>query len=231
MSKFLSPYTNRRTDEYGGSSRNRARIVSQIIAEAREEVGDFPILIKMNCTDYIEGGIDIHNFRKLAKEVESAGVDAIEVSGGMWDCLTRPENELGFRPLPAPEAHTGIKSATKQSYFLKYAEKVELGIPLILVGGNRDIERIERIVRGGRVGFVALCRPLINEPGLPRRWLEGYGSTGTDCIACNSCIYDLVVRLQQGEPSVVTCLFKQDKQRVRVAQQWLRAWVERHRLT
>lgn len=93
---FLSPYTNRRIDEYGGSVEKRVRIVREIISEAKEEVGDFPILIKMNCTDYVEGGLDLDTFPALAKEIENSGVDALEVSGGMWDCLVRSEEELGF---------------------------------------------------------------------------------------------------------------------------------------
>jgi 2,4-dienoyl-CoA reductase-like NADH-dependent reductase (Old Yellow Enzyme family) len=67
LSQFLSPYANRRDDAYGGSIQNRARIVTQIISRAKEKVDDFPILIKMNCTDYVEGGIDIANFPELAK--------------------------------------------------------------------------------------------------------------------------------------------------------------------
>nr|NIN01082.1 hypothetical protein [candidate division Zixibacteria bacterium] len=136
LSRFLSPYTNRREDEYGGSVENRARIIREIVAGARRIVGDFPILIKMNCTDYVEGGTDIDTFPALAQAVENSGVDAIEISGGMWDCLIRPEEELGFRAVPAPESHTRIENPEKQSYFLPYAEKTKLDIPLILVGGN-----------------------------------------------------------------------------------------------
>jgi 2,4-dienoyl-CoA reductase-like NADH-dependent reductase (Old Yellow Enzyme family) len=226
LSCFLSPYTNRRDDAYGGGVKNRARIVREIVSGAREKVGDFPILIKMNGTDYVEGGIDGADLAGLAQEVESCGVDAIEISGGMWDCLVRTEEELGFRPVPAPESHTRIKSPDKQSYFLKYAERLNLNIPVILVGGNRDVERLEEIVRGGKVDFIALCRPLISEPDLPQRWLEGRGKDTTDCISCNACLYAMYVHPGRPEPGLVRCVFKHDKQGYKMAQGWLASWVE-----
>lgn len=226
LSRFLSPYTNRRSDRYGGSMANRVRIVREIVAGAREEVGDFPILIKMNCTDYVEGGIDTDTFPELAGEIESTGVDAIEVSGGMWDCLVRGEEELGFRPVPAPESHTRIKDPGKQSYFYKYVEGLDLGIPVILVGGNRDVERLEEIIRQGRVDFIALCRPLICEPNLPNRWLAGLGSNTTECISCNSCIYSMWVHPGKDEPDLVACVYKRDKEQYRMAQEWLTSWVD-----
>jgi len=226
LSRFLSPYMNRRTDRYGGPPENRARIIREIVAGARERVGDFPILIKMNCTDYLEGGTDIDNFPALAEAIANAGIDAIEISGGMWESLVRSEEELGFHPVPLAEAHTRLANPDRQSYFLKYTERLDVDIPLILVGGNRDVERLEEIVRRGSVDFIGLCRPLISEPALPNRWLEGQGSSGTDCISCNSCVYDMLVQLERGDPWVATCLFKHDRQQVRTAQRWLASWVK-----
>ncbi len=83
MSRFLSQYTNRRTCEFVGSPEKRANIVREIITRARKLVGDFPILIKMNCADYLVGGVDIENIPVLAQEIVRAGVNAIELSGGM----------------------------------------------------------------------------------------------------------------------------------------------------
>jgi len=228
LSCFLSPYTNRRDDGYGGSVANRVQIVAEIVSRARERVGRFPILIKMNATDYLEGGVEIDTFPELAREIERVGIDAIEVSGGMWDCLARPEEALGFRPVPAPESHTRIHSPAKQSYFLRYAERLDLDVPVILVGGNREVERLEEIVRQGAVDFIALCRPLLSEPDLPNRWREGRGASTTDCISCNSCIHDMYVHPGRSEPGLVTCIYKQDKERHRVAQEWLASWVEKN---
>jgi 2,4-dienoyl-CoA reductase-like NADH-dependent reductase (Old Yellow Enzyme family) len=230
LSQFLSPYSNRREDTYGGSVPNRARIVREIVAGARERVGNYPLLIKMNGTDYLPGGIDIDIFPTLAAELERAGLDGIEVSGGMWDCLVRSEEELGFRPVPSAEAHTRIGRPDRQSYFLPYAERLDLSIPVILVGGNRDVERLEEIVREGKADFIAVCRPLISEPDLPLRWLTGRGSTTTDCVSCNGCLYGMWTSLERGEPWVASCLFKNDRARVRDAQRWLSTWVQENRL-
>lgn len=228
LSRFLSPYANRREDQYGGSVVNRARIITEIVAGARARVGGFPILIKMNCTDYMEGGIDDAEFIRLAREVQAAGVDAIEVSGGIKDCLVRTEQELGFRPVPDPCSHTRINRPEKQSYYLEQAEKLNLEIPVILVGGNRDVERLEQIVQRNKVDFIAMCRPLLCEPGLPNRWLEGSGSSEADCASCNSCIYDMRMRVERGDPRVSTCLLKSDRAEAKTAQRWLSSWVERH---
>ncbi len=228
LSRFLSPYTNRRDDAYGGSTSNRARIIQEIVSKARQSVSDFPILIKMNCTDYLVGGTDIDTFPDLAREIEQMGINAIEVSGGMWECLVRSEQELGFRPVPAPESHTRIKSPEKQSYFLKYAEKLDLDIPVILVGGNRNVERLEEIISQSKVDFIALSRPLIREPDLPNRWLEGRGDRITECISCNSCIFSMYVHPGKPEPGLVTCIHKKDKSQHRLAQKWLTSWVRRN---
>lgn len=226
LSKFLSPYTNRREDGFGGTPGKRTRIIREIVTQARRVVGDFPILIKMNCTDYLVGGVDIDGLPALAQEVAQAGVDAIELSGGMWECLFRPEEELGFRPVPAPESHTRIRKPEQQSYFLRYAKRLDLAVPIILVGGNRDIENLEAIVQGGKVDFIALCRPLIREPDLPNRWKAGIGKRVPECVSCNSCIYAMYVHPGKPEPGLVTCICKTDKKQHQQAQKWLAMWRE-----
>ncbi|MFX0019196.1 MAG: hypothetical protein ACFFBT_02210 [Promethearchaeota archaeon] len=231
LSRFLSSYSNRREDLYGGTVSKRVRIIKEIVSIARISVGDFPILIKMNCTDYMKGGTDINTFPSLAKEIENTGVNAIEISGGMWDCLIRSQEELGFRPVPTPESHTRIRSPEKQSYFLKYAEKLNLSIPIILVGGNRHIERLESIIKQGKVDFIAISRPLISEPDLPNRWLEGRGGNATECISCNSCIYNMYVHPGKPKPGLVTCVYKEDKEIHKLAQKWLSSWVNKHSLS
>ncbi|TWH47571.1 NADH:flavin oxidoreductase [Sporomusa sp. KB1] len=188
LSSFLSPYTNKRTDAYGGSIQNRSRIIKDIVSLARKEVGSFPILIKANCDDHVMGGITKDDFPALAKELALAGVDAIEVSGGMWDCLTRSEHELGFRSVPLPESRTGIDTVDKQSYYYDYIARVHAELPLILVGGNRNVESMERLLQAGKVDFLALSRPLIAEPGLPNRWRDGVGRETTACVSCNACL-------------------------------------------
>ncbi|WP_169717691.1 NADH oxidase [Sporomusa silvacetica DSM 10669] len=188
LSSFLSPYTNRRTDRFGGSVKNRVSIIRDIISLASKEVGGFPILIKINCDDHVAGGISPENFAELITEIEDSGVAAIEVSGGMWDCLARSEQELGFFPFPIPESRTRINTEEKQSYYYDNVKEIDSNLPLILVGGHRNIERMEKILNEGKVDYLSLCRPLIAEPGLPKRWLDGAGSANADCASCNACL-------------------------------------------
>ena len=219
LSYFLSPFTNRREDNYGGSVGNRTRIIREIVGQARKRVGDFPILAKINCNDNVEGGIDMDSFPEQADAIADCGLDAIEISGGSTHCLVRSEAELGFPPTVCPEAHTRINSVDKQSYFLPFAEAISLNIPVILVGGNRDIERMEKAAAGGAIDFFALCRPLINDPGLPNRWLRGEGSETTECISCNTCLYPFFTK----DKRVTTyCVYKADKQLYREATRWVR---------
>ncbi len=228
LGRFLSPYANKRDDDYGGSPLKRARIIQEIVSRARKIVGNFPILIKMNSTDNLEGGIDIHTFPELAKEIEKTGIDAIEVSGGMRDCLARSEKDLGFKPVPLAESHTLISNPSKQSYFLKFAEKLSLKIPIILVGGNRHVDFLEKIICDGKIDFIAISRPLIREPDLPNRWLKGQGKPTTECISCNSCVFKMLVHPNSPEPELVTCVYEEDKSLHYQAQKWLNSWVKEH---
>ena len=218
LSSFLSPHTNRRTDDYGGSAENRFRIIEEIISTAREEVGDFPILIKVNSDDNVPGGITPREFPELAGRIQAAGYDAIEVSGSMWDCLVRSEEELGFPPVPLPEAHTDIGGTGGQSYFLPNLDEIDLSIPVILVGGNRNVERLEEIIEAGKVDFFSFARPLVAEPDLPRRWLEGRGSDSCKCISCNACLFDLKF-------GSVRCNFQQSQLKYRMMRKYFtRYW-------
>lgn len=203
LSSFLSPYTNHRTDHFGGSVKNRVNIIREIVSCAKEMVGDFPLLIKMNCDDFVEGGITMDNFPELAMEVEKAAVDAIELSGCMWDTLSRSEKELGFVPIPLPEARTRISTRDKQSYFQPYAEKLNLSVPIIVVGGNKNIEHMEQIMSEDKCEFLSMCRPFICEPDLPNRWLEGRGGPQSECISCNICLL--------AKEGPVHCPVKRDK--------------------
>jgi 2,4-dienoyl-CoA reductase-like NADH-dependent reductase (Old Yellow Enzyme family) len=225
LSTFLSPYTNRREDGYGGSAQNRVRVIRDIVEASRAEVGDFPIIIKLNGTDYLPGGIDADNLPALVEAVVDAGIEAVEVSGGMWECLARPQSELGFRPAPSPESHTRIKSPGKQSYFLKYACQLEIPVPVILVGGNRDVERLEEILSQGHADFIAMSRPLIREPDLPNRWREGRGDQLATCVSCNSCLFEMYTHPGREEPGIVRCVCSQDRELHQQAQKWLAGWV------
>lgn len=191
LSSFLSPKTNRRDDQYGGSTENRTRIVREIYKQARSKVGDsFPILIKMNTTDFLPGGMDIEEAVRIGKISSDTGFTAIEASGGMWEATTRSKEELGWDPVILPESRTGIKSKDQEAYFLPGAKalKEAIAAPIILVGGLRSFSRIEEVLDSKAADFVSLSRPLIRQPDLPNRWLSGEGADKAECISCNACL-------------------------------------------
>jgi 2,4-dienoyl-CoA reductase-like NADH-dependent reductase (Old Yellow Enzyme family) len=191
LSSFLSPRTNVRDDEYGGSTENRTRIIREIYRRARGKVGDdFPILIKMNTTDFLPGGVDLDEALRIGKIITETGFTAIETSGGMYESLTRKEEELGWTPVFMSEARTGIKTKDQEAYFLPGAKaiKEETNATVILVGGLKSFSRIEEVLESRAVDFVSMSRPLIRQPDLPRLWLSGQGPDKAECISCNACL-------------------------------------------
>ncbi len=196
LSEFLSPYTNRRTDEYGGSTENRIKIVEDIYKRAVEKVGkDFPILIKMNVDDFLEGGINLDESKKIAERLSRMGFAAIETSGCMDETTTRDKEELGWTPALAPYSRINIRSKDKEAYHLPYAREIRkvIDVPLILVGGIRSLDVIEKILAEGSADFIALSRPLIRQPDLPNRWLKGIEGLTAECISCNGCVGSIIM--------------------------------------
>jgi 2,4-dienoyl-CoA reductase-like NADH-dependent reductase (Old Yellow Enzyme family) len=191
LSGFLSPHTNRRTDEYGGNTENRLRIIEDIYRRAVEMVGkNFPIMIKYNADDYLEGGMDINEAKKIAVRLSKLGFAALEISGGMWAALKRSEEELGWKIAMIPESRTNVGTVNETAYNTANASEIKkvVDIPVITVGGINSINLVEKILNEDRADFIALSRPLIREPDLPNRWLKGFGVPEVDCIYCNSCI-------------------------------------------
>jgi len=176
ISQFLSPSTNKRTDEYGGAIENRGRILLEMLDAIREEAGnDFPVWIKINCKDLVEESITMEECIWLCAEMEKRGLDAIELSAGMgYGRDTSPsqrivdENDEGSF---APEA-------------LELADRV--GIPVISTGGYRTPDVIERWLNKGKIEAIGLSRPLICEPDLVNRWEEGSREKAR-CISCSGC--------------------------------------------
>ncbi|MFX1283178.1 MAG: NADH:flavin oxidoreductase [Promethearchaeota archaeon] len=192
LSEFLSPFTNKRTDGYGGNTTKRIKIIEDIYKRSIEFVGkDFPILIKMNVDDFLEGGIDLKESQKIAEKLSRIGFAAIETSSCMWAVVLRNEEEIGFSPSFIPESRIKINSKDKEAYHRPYAKEIKKVIgatPLILVGGIRSLDVIEEILAEGSADFIALSRPLIREPNLPNKWLNGTGGLTAECISCNGCI-------------------------------------------
>ena len=191
LSSFLSPCTNKRSDAYGGATENRVRILVDIYRRSRRLAGDdFPILVKMNTEDFMPGGMDVEESKSVAALLAKAGFAALDMSGGMWVNLTRTEAELGWKPLPIPEARVGIRKKDEEAYFWSNARKIKQGLklPFILVGGIRSPSKIEEILEEGSIDFCAMSRPFVREPDLPDRWRSQIPSRKAVCTSCNACL-------------------------------------------
>ena len=150
---------------------------------------NFPILIKMNVSDLLKGGIDLNESKKIAEKLSKIGFAAIETSSGMWEAVLLSQEELGWIPAMSPEARINILSKDKEAYHLPFAREIRklINVPLILIGGIRSLDVIEEILAEGSADFVSLSRPLIREPDLPNKWLTGRGKNTCECISCNGC--------------------------------------------
>ncbi len=179
LSQFLSPYFNKREDAFGGSVENRARIVVEIVRRIKSTIGnDFPVLIKMNSDDFIDGGLTVEEMLQIARLLEAAGIDAIELSGGTIDAASQFSAVRQGR-LPSEEQEVFYVDAAR-----RYKEVIK--VPLILVGGIRSFSVSERLISEQVTDFISLCRPLIREPRLVARWKSG-DTAKSECGSCNLC--------------------------------------------
>lgn len=179
LSQFLSPAFNKRQDEYGGKLENRARLVLEVVKSVRATVAaDYPILVKLNSEDFLEGGMTREEAVKVASLLEKATVDAIEFSGGT---VASPEKLMPPRP-------GKLRSKAEEAYYQEAARlyKQKVAIPLILVGGIRSYEVAEGLVRNGTADYISMSRPLICEPALVKRWHEG-DRRPAECVSDNAC--------------------------------------------
>lgn len=177
LSAFLSPYTNRRTDAWGGSVTNRCRILQEILVRGRQLVGPtYPVLVKLNTTDGIDGAgtLTLPEVVTIARHLVEWGVDAIEVSGGH-----REFKGVMSRPKILTPAHEAYFAAAAR------AVKAAVEVPVLLVGGLRSRAVMETVVAGGTADLVALSRPFVREPDLVRRFEAGEAKA--NCVSCNAC--------------------------------------------
>ena len=167
VSEFISPMTNRRTDEYGGSTENRARFLLEIIEKIREKVGkDYIVGLKINSEDGMEGGITEEGLIKTCQLAEAAGIDYIQISGMRW---------LSER----------IKSPIYADISAKLAEKVK--IPVMVTGGARNVDDLNEILNKSKIQYIGMARPLICEYDLIKKWKENQ-TKKAKCVSCNSCL-------------------------------------------
>ena len=175
LSEFLSPDINNRNDAWGGDIQNRARIHLEIIRRSRQEVGeDFPISVKMNSADFQKGGFAADESIIVAKMLENAGVDIIEISGGTYE---QPKL-IGVDDLTInPERSEQRKESTiaREAYFLEYAKDIRkaVSLPLMVTGGFRTKKGIEDALQSNICQIVGIGRPLCADPYCVKKMIAG----------------------------------------------------------
>lgn len=175
INQFLSPYTNLRTDEYGGSFENRMRFIEEIIDGIKETCGPaYPVTVRLSADEFVDGGIDLELAKEISRYLEKLGVDGLHISGGNYDSLDKV-----------------IESALYQQgwrVYLAEAIKKEVSIPVITVGVIREPEFAEAILTEGKADFIAIGRGHIADPEWARKTLEGREAEIRRCISCLHCI-------------------------------------------
>jgi 2,4-dienoyl-CoA reductase-like NADH-dependent reductase (Old Yellow Enzyme family) len=173
LSQFLSPRSNRRTDEFGGALANRARPLLAIIEEIRSTVGpDYPISVKLNSADFQKGGFAFEDSLQVAKWLEAASVDLIEISGGTYE---QPKL-LGIDGMEEEE-NQNIPASTlmREAYFVDFAMAMrkKLKIPLMVTGGFRQSIAMKQAIESGGADVIGLGRPMCVMTDAPNQLLNG----------------------------------------------------------
>jgi len=182
-SSFLSPKTNKRTDEYGGSLENRARLLLEIVRAVRASTGsDFPVIVKIDSREVgREGGITLDHAKVTARWVEEAGADAITVSA--------------YHDFTQGRLHSASNIPHEPNWNLPAAAaiKEEVSIPII-ASGRVEPEHADAEIRSGRFDFLAMGRKLLADPHLPRKLVEGRNDEIRPCIYCYTCVSAIYTR-------------------------------------
>ena len=223
LSAFLSPRANKRTDKWGGSTENRFRIIGEIVQGARQVVDDYPILAKFSAYDGDKGGVSAEEGIRIAELMEKAGIDAIETSCGSGDdgfnSMRVPkvpvEALLRFIPRLRNSSSLGrifykalLPRSTKtwsplHNYNIQTAQEIKkhVKIPVIAVGGIRNVNQIRSVVAEGKADYVSMSRPFIIEPDIVKKFLAETEEQ-SKCIDCGYCLfglYDASLRCYHGK--------------------------------
>jgi 2,4-dienoyl-CoA reductase-like NADH-dependent reductase (Old Yellow Enzyme family)/thioredoxin reductase len=175
IGQFLSPFTNRRTDAYGGTREGRVRFAVELVTAVRTAVGpDYPIIYRMSADERIEGGLTLDESQWFASRLEKAGVDAFHVTAGIYESRNWMFPSTGVENACNVPLAEGIKKA--------------VSVPVIAVGKINDPGVAEEILQQGRADMVAMGRALIADPELPKKAKEGRLDDIRPCIYCNECI-------------------------------------------
>jgi 2,4-dienoyl-CoA reductase-like NADH-dependent reductase (Old Yellow Enzyme family)/thioredoxin reductase len=178
INQFLSPFSNQRTDEYGGDPDRRMRMALEVLRAVRNHVGsEFTVLCRLSADEYVEGGLKLEDTKEVAKALERNGVDALHISA----CVAAS----GYLNHPPYYADEGV--------FVHLAQGIKsvVSIPVIAVGRIRTPELANRILEEKKADLISMGRALIADPNLPVKALEGKTDEIIPCISCNRCIQSI----------------------------------------
>lgn len=169
LSRFISPRVNHRTDNYGGSTDDRMRILLEIMDGIRKAAPSLHITIKINSSDFTLGGLKEDESLYICKKLSEAGIDSIEVSGNGTSV-------------------PGIKAHFNEAYFMEFAARLAKSVktPIILVGGLRSRATMENVLNDTDIELLSLSRPLLCEPDFPNKLMNNENAV-SKCISCNRC--------------------------------------------
>ncbi len=186
IAQLLSPVLNKRDDELGGSLDNRARFLTRLILKVKDAAGeDFPVMVKLVCDEFVSGGLNIADAKKVALLVENAGADAIVANAG--------NKSTKFVTIPTHESQPGLLVD------LAFQIKDRVSIPVVAIGKINNPGLADEIIRKGDADFVAIARALVADPDFPRKAESGM----TDEI--RGCIYCLEDCAEKGVPGIGRC--------------------------
>ena len=172
IGQFMSPHTNQRVDEWGGTFERRMKFPLEIIRRTRAKTGpDFPLSFRFSADEFVPGGLKLEDSRKIARMVEAAGIDVMHVSAGIYESMP-----IILEPMRFAEGW--------RAYLAEEIRKT-VNIPVITVGVIRTPEVAEKILREGKADFVAVGRTLIADPHWAKKAKEGREEDIRKCISCN----------------------------------------------
>jgi len=183
LESFISPYSNRRTDGYGGSLEGRMRVPLELLERIRHEVGqDFPVICRLCVDEFIDGGVTLGEAQRMAQLLERSGAAAIDTAAGI------PETMYAVGP----------PMALPRGWLASHARAIKsaVGVPVFAVGRINDPRLAEQILQEGSADFISMGRPLLADPDLPNKAREGRFDDICPCIGCNEgCFQRLYTQL------------------------------------
>ena len=183
IAQFISPLTNRRTDNYGGSLENRIRFFSEILVLTRKRLGpDYPIICRIDAEEFIEGGISIQDSCRIAERLEASGASAIHVTVNSTPVSSSREIVSNVPPMGSSPG-TWINLAAKI--------KKSCSIPVIAVGRIHDPDLAEQTLVAGHADLIAVGRQLIADPMWPEKIKQEKPESFRPCICCNTCLREV----------------------------------------